>query len=629
MVASDPNDPRSPWCAYVEEPSKQAGFVEYLRWLRLPSNNKTLNSAKLLELLQQIDICDYSKNLQRLSHRIEKVSDISFKVSCPWRIRIGGIRGPEAMLLPAFDATGFPYLPSSSLKGVARSVAKRTHASPTLVEHIFGKIDPESSVGNIVFLDAYPTEAKPRGGLRSDMTNAIWKWENNQAQPQYNSNPNIFLSLYQPEFIIGVRRGLNASEEDLEIVKQWLLVGLNQGIGSRVNSGYGQLCPQPVDLITLPKDQQPAATPFLKIPFELKGQLIHGYHTVRWIYIDKDNQWQPRTSGDAEVRSTAFRSMLRYWFRTFSLGVFSEEITRSLEMEIFGGIEPQPKAGLFRLEIINSDSSANSYEQFGELNFKYSAIEPTPQTEDAEKRMKSKRARLAKLINSLTWLMFHLGGIGQGARRPYYQRPNQNPSCRGANLIPGRDGVKPDKLVEIWQLPSNIQEFSIVFQQQVEQFYWALGTFVGERSFNWKSKIRPVGEPVDQHVWSEALNSSCMILAVHKLVMNQGSNKYPKPWPLQELSNQFHVLENRGTPLDKSLSKSLCGGVFKEEMNNKDPRKRYPIDRGVTPSPIWIKNLGRYQIVTVFGAKHSPRADYIETIKQKSESFSILWPPND
>jgi hypothetical protein len=59
----------------------------------------------------------------------------------------------------------------------------------------------------------------------------------------------------------------------------------------------------------------------LRLPFELEGQLIHGRQVVNW-RPDK-NRYDNRSI--AEVRPVAFKNMLRYWFRTFALGVLPVE----------------------------------------------------------------------------------------------------------------------------------------------------------------------------------------------------------------------------------------------------------------------------------------------------------------
>lgn len=115
-----------PWLdpANIPEPASSASFVEYLRWLRSPTANyKDPMKIELLHLAQ--DNADYRHRLQTLVDRTKLIAGEGnwFTVTCPWRIRVGGIKGPESILLPAFDALGMPYIPSSTLRGVARTQA--------------------------------------------------------------------------------------------------------------------------------------------------------------------------------------------------------------------------------------------------------------------------------------------------------------------------------------------------------------------------------------------------------------------------------------------------------------------------------------------------------------------------
>ena len=129
--------PPSPWLTKVEpEFTEAASFVEYLRWMRPPhstedeSYKKRDNDAKLQLLSIAEDQANYSKRLASITKRTRKIvksqGGIIRKVTCPWRIRVGGHRGPESILLPAFDALGLPYIPSSTLRGVARNQAIRS-----------------------------------------------------------------------------------------------------------------------------------------------------------------------------------------------------------------------------------------------------------------------------------------------------------------------------------------------------------------------------------------------------------------------------------------------------------------------------------------------------------------------
>jgi len=75
-------------------------------------------------------------------------------------------------------------------------------------------------------------------------------------------------------------------------------------------------------------------------------------------------------------------------------------------------------------------------------------------------------------------------------------------------------------------------------------------------------------------------------------------------------------------------AKSLCGGVKKESIKD-----GYEIDRDVIPSLVWIVNLRKYQVITVFGSTQGPRKEYLRTLKEsisKSkipfDSYSQIWP---
>ena len=95
-----------------------ASFVEYFRWLRIrrlnPDNNSQIglvNNGEVLELLAKIEQkSNYSSRLRTLTDRTRKLATESFSVKASWRIRVGGMKGPESMLLPAFDALGMPYM---------------------------------------------------------------------------------------------------------------------------------------------------------------------------------------------------------------------------------------------------------------------------------------------------------------------------------------------------------------------------------------------------------------------------------------------------------------------------------------------------------------------------------------
>lgn len=247
---SNPAQP-SPWL-HPENPPKPdsaASFVEYLRWMRSPdSDYKDATKVQILQMAAE-KANHYRDRLTELTNRTELIAgtENTFQVKCPWRIRVGGHRGPESILLPAFDALGMPYIPSSTLRGVARTQGIRHFMADGMtwqqatreIAPYFGSLEaknPCDRAGKVIFLDAYPLPTQV-GVLAVDMANNIWNWDGEALK--YSPNPNPFFSLKQPTFLIGLRRTTACDAQTFDRVRDWLIKGLQSGIGSQVNTGYG------------------------------------------------------------------------------------------------------------------------------------------------------------------------------------------------------------------------------------------------------------------------------------------------------------------------------------------------------------------------------------------------------
>jgi CRISPR-associated protein Cmr6 len=216
------NSQPSPWLGHPLDPTPNpdptAGFVEYLRWMRAPLD--AFKDGTKAELAHQVETrINFGARLKVLNERTQRIASNTFQVTCPWRIRVGGAKGPESMLLPAFDHLGIPYIPSSTLRGVARSQAIRElmrernlswEEADKAVAPWFGHLqaDEQDSAGKVIFLDAYPMPTRPQrredpdnsktGGLAVDVANNIWKW--NGKNLDYSPNPNFSFLSNKPLF---------------------------------------------------------------------------------------------------------------------------------------------------------------------------------------------------------------------------------------------------------------------------------------------------------------------------------------------------------------------------------------------------------------------------------------------
>lgn len=620
------NNPPSPWLNPQNEPNPAAtaSFVEYLRWMRsLDSDYKDPKKVQILQMAEE-GAKNYRDRLKQLTDRTRLIAGEKnvFEARCPWRIRVGGHRGPESILLPAFDALGMPYIPSSTLRGIARSQAirdltqtqidKLRNTKPDLsnndwkearkqaekeVERYFGSLEAEESSrsGKVIFLDAYPLESQANL-LAVDIANNIWHW--NGESIEYQPNPNAFLSLKEPTFLIGLRLASTCKDTTiLDSVKEWLKAGLKAGVGSQVNTGYGEM---------VISKQETLCEPFFQVKFILKGQLIHGCQKFRNISQpfqketdgslkrDRQNNLKPDSIPEAEVRPVAFKSMLRYWFRALALGFLSaRDVREKWEPKLFGSIQPQTQGWVvFRLtETINSstsvqDKNKSCLEQRGVLKLSFSNELPNLETQ---------QNNIKCLFKHLTWLMFHLGGVGQGARRPLYSRKNrQNPPWyRGTELR-----AESDELFQ--ELPQDIDKFKALFDSHLQGFYEALKTLTGNESIS-KSPPTRHSRPGE---WHDAVDSNC------RIVVCSGKEEFGKAYALAVLhSDELKVKKFKNGREELFYDTNLCGKTG---------------DR----SPVWITNLGDYQVVTVFGAAENPRKNYLKELRDRTspQNYIQLWP---
>lgn len=584
--------PPSPWLDADNEPTPDptASFIEYLRWMREPDYQyKDPTKVQILQLAAEK--ANYNNRLKQLNERTQLIAgkDNTFQVKSSWRIRVGGHRGCESILLPAFDALGMPYIPSSTLRGVARNQAIREimakqknlawKDAEKQIAPYFGSLEAEKEnrAGKVIFLDAYPLPNQH--GLAMDMVNNIWKWDNNHLK--YEPNPNPFLSLKEATFLIGLRPASGCQDKQvLQQVKQWLITGLQNGIGSQVNTGYGQLIKAGVG--------QPKNNEFFRVEFALEGQLIHGHQKfTQWNWNSNRNEWQMRGKANPEVRPTAFKSMLRYWFRAFSLGVLSIDEVQTWEAKLFGAINPQQR-GWVKFDILQGKTTRKEAqnkndkpgEQEGILTLSYSSEAPI-----------KKHQQIANLFKNLAWMMFSLGGVGQGARRPCYSRTNRNnprpPFYRGSTVYIETDA-------SLWELPETVGEFQKLFQQQLIAFYQALNEFSqGNNNYRQPKKIGVV----KQNEWTEVVDANC------RIIVCSGDEDFGKPFALS-------VLHSHQLKRNNKYDGNLCGQV----------------SRDVKPSPVWIANLDDYQVVTVFGATQDPRKKYLQELKKQAQQYEQIFP---
>ncbi|MEN9218121.1 MAG: hypothetical protein Q6J33_03840, partial [Gloeomargarita sp. DG_2_bins_126] len=197
-----------------------------------------------------------------------------------------------------------------------------------------------------------------------------------------------------------------------------------------------------------------------------------------------------------------------------------------------------------------------------------------------------------KLFLNLTWMMFHLGGVGQGARRPCYSRNSRDraPWWRGSTLIPKTQD-------HFWDLPESAGEFQGLFRKRLGNYFAAIQLLLGNAI---KPQNPRAAGNVTEENWTEAVDANC------RIVVCSGNSHSNKPYALA-------VLHRLGHQKEGGYNKFLCGVANQKE---------------VIPSPVWIANLGNYQVVTVFGATQDPRCQYLQELEKDAidDGFRQIWP---
>lgn len=518
--------------------------------------NEQENSQKLHQVLDEAiageQACQSIYN--ELNDRTQQLASQTITISFQWRLRVGGILGFYEILLPAFHPLyGVPYIPASSIKGVVRAWAEKHH--PQAAQRLFGTLD--DGVGCVQFLDAFPK--KPC--LSKDVVTPQWQW--NGDQPIYQPSPHVNLSLKNPQICFGLLATQRGSQEDVETVARWLPLALQDGMGSRTSSGYGR-----------PASGADAAdAPLLeKISFELWTGGIYGADT-----------------SEPELRPTAFRGVLRYWFRAIALAMYPPQQAKKLESKLFGAIEPEPTKGSLALwlENIEEEIVHNS---------------PPLYVFTGQICLQASQAEELNFAKNLLQLASHLGGVGRGSRRPLHW--NDAPTNNGWR---GWRGCYWE-LLEIPKLRRIQNEWQNLLQQ-IRDYLLTI-----EKPEDQPANLSP-GLP--DHRRQEVFNQGTHIFFIP-------CPDLPHPGNIDDWQNPQNQQEIRGEALNL-----LYDPQFKGVSNNSgNPHVGGQLG---TPSYVTIQSNfaadNSYQTVIVFGFPESrDRKKFCKTLTQENQGFRRIKP---
>ena len=163
-----------------------------------------------------------------------------FTARTRWRMVVGlGTASTLETSMTMHPVYGFPYIPGSSLKGIARAWAEDIKEDQALIDNAFGpEGTADASAGRVIFFDAMP-EKLPE--LEKDIINAHYaEYYQGKAPPADWLSP-------IPVYFLAVKPGISfhfaVASKEVELAESactWLKEGLNKyGIGSKTLVGYG------------------------------------------------------------------------------------------------------------------------------------------------------------------------------------------------------------------------------------------------------------------------------------------------------------------------------------------------------------------------------------------------------
>jgi len=228
-------------------------------------NDKTARSRTIQRLAGG---AIFEKNETGVSARLKAISSgpsTCFEAALGSRLIINHAGGVIENAGLAFDRNlGVPYLPGSSIKGIARVGAAIAGAEPGEIASVFGWSDQaegilplKSFAGSVAFLPAFP---RGEAHVERDIVNchhpAYYSSQGKNMRALDNESPipnefpvvkagSIFIFTIRPSGALRLKQvlstlGLSPGFDPVVKAKEWLIKGItDHGIGAKTAAGYG------------------------------------------------------------------------------------------------------------------------------------------------------------------------------------------------------------------------------------------------------------------------------------------------------------------------------------------------------------------------------------------------------
>lgn len=209
------------------------------------------------------------------------------------------------VIRPVIGERGWAYFPGSSMKGAFLRACKRHCPANEVLYFCGGKgQDGEIHPGVLRFHGGYPNSAE---WLDDSLVDIVHPQEDWQSKNQANHRALIQISLYQPTFVFGISSTKTLTDEQWDLVWKIWQIALEQGVGSRVSAGYGQIATH-------------------------SGNKLVGFG------LSGEGQASKLINGEGEFRPNLFKAALRGHTRRLFSGITDETTADKMTKLLWGGI---------------------------------------------------------------------------------------------------------------------------------------------------------------------------------------------------------------------------------------------------------------------------------------------------
>jgi CRISPR-associated protein Cmr6 len=397
----------------------------------------------------------------------------------PWRMVTNS--GQDAgVIRPVIGDRGWAFFPGSSMKGVFLRACKRLCSVDEVMDFCGGE-DPggENHPGCLRFHGGYPKDTK---WLNNSLVDVVHPQESWQLDGQKNNGAFIQFSLYQPNFSFGISSTRSLADTQWEKVWTVWQEAIEQGLGSRVSAGYGQIASHTGNRL---------------ITFGLSGQ---GAASQR---IDRSGEFRPNI----------FKAALRGHTNRLFSGITDASSAEQMTKLLWGGVGKGQDATVGLLGIAFNAPGLELDEWVGSnRNNRVSVYEADDVTLDIllmrSDLTQAQRDELKFFVIRLVQFSMLLGGFGKSWRRsdhrlfmPTYKR--QMIGCH-------------------WEFLKRSQKLYVPPGDDLEGITKFLDTFYqkGQR-FSWLKKLEPSAQSIREawrkdnvQVWGRIADSETDSLAI-------------------------------------------------------------------------------------------------------------------